>query len=108
MSENPVKEKMNTKPEETEEPKTSKKQSCSSEKEQEEQTETTKRFCKNIINKVEDVEMGVLFAGVESLCDNVKKCDTRITLNVNGLLSKVTGYFRNSIDSYKEARKKIG
>ena len=70
MSENPKKKEMKTKPVETEKHITSQKESGSSEKAQTEQSETTERSCENIINKVKDIEMGALFAGVESLFDS--------------------------------------
>lgn len=47
----------------------------------------------------------VLFAGVENIVIGAKKMDTKITRGVNGLLSNVTGYFKNSIDTYRKTRK---
>ncbi len=95
MSKNPDKEEMKTKPEE----------SSFSEKTQDKQTETTKKFCENVFHKMEDVDMGALFAGVENIVIGAKKMDTKITRSVNGLLSNVTGYFRNSLDTYRKTRK---
>ncbi len=95
MSNNPDKKEMKTKPEE----------SSSSEKTQDKQTETTKIFCENVFHKMKNVEMGALFVGVENVVIDAKKIDTRITRGVNGLLSNVTGYFRNSIDTYRKTRK---
>ena len=95
MSKNPDKKEMKTKPEE----------SSSSEKTQDKQTETTKIFCENVFHKMKDVELGELFTGVENIVIGAKKMDTKITRGVNGLLSNVTGYFRNSIVTYRKTRK---
>ena len=90
---------MKRKPTETEEPISSQEETSPSEKVQVKKTETTERFEEKIINKLKDIKMGALFAEVENLFDSVKKLDAQITKNANGLFSKVTGYFRNSIDS---------
>lgn len=105
MSKNPEKKEKKTKSEETEESISSQEKSNSSEKAQVDQTETTKRFCENSIKNLKDIKIGVLFAGVQNLFDGTKKIDTKITMNANGLLSKVTGYFRNAIDSYEKTSK---
>ena len=95
MSINPEEKEMKTKPEE----------SSSSEKTQDKQTETTKKFCENVFHKMKDVETGAFFTEVENVVIGAKKIDTKITRRVNGLLSNVTGYFRNSIDTYRKTRK---
>lgn len=105
MSENPEKKGIKTKPEETEEPISPQEESGSSEKAQVEQMETTERFDEKIINKVKDIEMGAIFTGMEDLFNSAKKMDAKITMNAGGLFSRVTGYFRNSIDSYNKTRK---
>ena len=42
---------------------------------------------------------------MDNLFDNVKKLDAKIEMEVDGLFSKVSGYFRNSIDSTLAAEK---
>ncbi len=105
MSKNPDKKEMKTKQEEIKESVSSQEESSSSEKSQVKQTETTKNFCENVFHKMENVEMGAFFTGVENVSMGAKNIDTKITRGVNSLLSKVTGYFRNSTDSYKKTRK---
>ena len=105
MSKNPDKKEMKTKPEKIKEPVSSKEESSSSEKSQDKQTETAKKFCENVFHIMKDVEMGALFAGVENVVIGAKKIDTKITMDVNSLLSNVTGYFKKSIDIYRKTRK---
>lgn len=102
MSRNPEKKEMKTKPATTRESISAEEKSSSSEKAQVEKPETGERFCDNIINNVKDIKLGVLFASVENLFNRVRKLDTEITRNAKGLISRVTGYFRNSIDSPKK------
>ena len=106
MNEKPEKEKMKTKPAETEESIPAQEESSSSEEKQEEKAETKEKFEKKIIDKLQNIDMGTLLAGVENLLTNAKKLDTKITMNADGLCSKVTGYFRNSINSYKRKKTK--
>lgn len=106
MNENPEKEKMKTKPAETEESIPSQEESKSSEKAQKEKTETKEKFEKKVIDKLQDIEMGALFAGVENFFISAKKLDAKITMNADGLCSKVTGYLRNSINSYTRKKTK--
>jgi len=106
MNENPEKEKMKTKPAETEESIPAQEELSSSEKEQEEKTKAKEKFEKKIIDKLQDIDMGALFAGVENLLANAKKLDAKITMNADNLASKVTGYLRNSINSYKSKKSK--
>ncbi len=105
MSKTPDKKEMKTKPDEIKESISSQEESSSSEKTQDKQTETTKIFCENIFHKMKDVEMGAFFTGVENVVIGAKKIDTRITRGVNDLLSNVTKYYRNSIDTYRKTRK---
>ncbi len=105
MSKNPEKKEMKIKPEEIKDHVSSQEESSSSEKSQDKQTETTEKFCENVFHKMKDVEMGALFTGVENAVIGAKKIDARITWGVNGLLLNITGYFRNSTDSYKKTRK---
>jgi len=50
--------------------------------------------------------MGALYAGVQNLLNKAKALDEKITLNADDLSSKVTGYFRNSINLYKSKKSK--
>lgn len=104
MTGTPERKEMKKKPKKTGESIASQEKSSSSEKEQVEQTETTKRFCDNIIDKVKNIEMGALFAGVESFLGSAKKIDSKITMRVKGVLSKVTRYFRTVVDSYNKTQ----
>ncbi len=105
MSKNTEEKEMKTKQEKIKEPVSSQEESSSSEKKQDELKEKKNKFCENVFHEMKDVEMGALFAGVENVVIGANKINTKITQGVNGLLSKVTGYFRNSIDSYKKTRK---
>ena len=105
MSENPEKRENKTKPEEIKESVSSQEKSGSSEQSQDKHTETTDNFCNNVSHNMRDIKMGALFAGAENVVNGAKKIDTIITRGVNGLLSNVTVYFRNSIDSYRKTRK---
>ncbi len=106
MNENPEKKEARTKPEKTGESISFHEESSSSEKARGEQTESKKRFCGNTLNEVKNIEMGALFTLVENLYDSAKTFDSKVTTKADSLLSKVTGYFRNSIDSYNKTRKK--
>ena len=100
MNENTEKKEKKTKPEEIDESISSQEKSSSSEEAQAGQTTTRER------SKMKTFEMGEVFASVENLIGTVKKYDTKVTENVSGLISKVNGYFRNSIDSYKKTKTK--
>ncbi len=102
---------MNKKPEEKElksapEEKTAnaavREESGTSEKAEKKQKDTKKILCDNVFACVNDFKVGALYSGVENVLNGSKKIDARITRGVNGLLSNLTGYFRNSIDEYKK------
>jgi hypothetical protein len=59
---------------------------------------------KDAADKAKEVE-GALFTGVEAVCGGVKKMNAKVTVKANKLLSKATGYFKKSIESYKKAGK---
>lgn len=48
---------------------------------------------------------GAIYAGIESVLRKAKCLDSQMTGNAGLLASKVTGYFRRSIDAYKERSK---
>ena len=105
MSGNHEKKEMKTKPAAARKYFCAQEESSSKEKRQVKQPETMEGFCDKIINKVKDIEPGELLAEGENLFDRARKLDKQITGNAKGLVSKVTGYFRDSVDSYKKARK---
>lgn len=59
---------------------------------------------KDAADKAKEVE-GALFTGVEAVYGSVKEMDVKVTEKANELLSKVTGYLKESIESYKKAGK---
>ena len=59
------------------------------------------KFENKLIDKLECIEMGALFSGVENFIQDVKKLDEKIIMNANKYTSKMTGYFQNSIKSFK-------
>ena len=105
MSANHEKKEMKTKPAGARKYFSAQEESSSTGKRQVKQPETMEGFCDKIINKVKDIEPGELLAEGENLFDRARKLDKEITGNAKGLVSKVTGYFRDSVDSYKKARK---
>ncbi len=105
MIKNTEKKEMGTKSEEILDSVSSGEESSSSKKAHDKQTETAKMFCEDIFHKMQNVEMGAFFTGVEDVAIGAKTIDTKITQRVNGLLSNLTVYFRNSIDTYKKTKK---
>ena len=95
---------MKTEPEEKKANAVVQKESGTSEKTEKKQKDTKEKLCDNVFACVNDFKVGVLYSGVENVLNGSKKIDARITRGVNGLLSNLTGYFRNSIDEYKKAR----
>lgn len=75
------------------------------EKKEMKQPETMEGFCDKIVNKAKDIELGELLAEGENLFDRARKLDKQITGNAKGLVSKVTGYFRDSVDSHRKTGK---
>ncbi|MBW7995939.1 MAG: hypothetical protein FVQ81_05065 [Candidatus Glassbacteria bacterium] len=59
---------------------------------------------KDAVNQAKEVE-GALYTGVETVYCGVREMDAKITVKANELLSKLTGYLRESIESYKKAGK---
>ncbi len=105
MNKKPEEKELNTEPEEKKTNTAVHEKSGAFEKTEEKQTDTKKILCDNVFACVNDFKVGALYSGVENVLNGSKKIDARITRGVNGLLSSLTGHFRNSIDEYKKARK---
>ncbi len=105
MSANHEKKEMKTKAAAARKLFSAEEESSSTEKRQVKQPETMEGFCDKIINKVKDIEPGELLAKGENLFDRARKLDKQITGNTKSLVSRVTGYFRNSIDSHRKTGK---
>jgi hypothetical protein len=59
---------------------------------------------KDVVDKAKQFE-GAFYSGVEVVYNRIKEVDTKMLVNANTLSSKVVGYIRKAIDSYKKERK---
>lgn len=90
-------------------PKGAKKKQEKKSKSKKKRAEPKERIEDKVFSKINEIDlpnidMGAVFAGVESLCKNAKKFDSQITGYAGGLFAKVTDYFKHSIETYKEEK----
>ncbi len=88
-------------------PKVAKKKKKAKSKPKKKKAEPVERIEEKVFSKINEIElpnieMGALFAGVENVSKNAKKFDSQVTRFASGLFTKVTNYFKHSIESYKK------
>ena len=59
---------------------------------------------KKLIDELDGLELGAVYTGIENLIKKTKTLDEKITQNADGMLSRVTEHFRNTISSYNKKK----